>query len=64
MLKKYAYYKHIGPYDKIPASGKKMKQELSAKGYRIIMPYIEMYGHATPDPGQSETELLMALDER
>lgn len=61
ILDKYAYYKHTGPYNLLPQSGLKMKREISELGYDVSMPYIEIYGHATPDPAKAETELLMAL---
>lgn len=59
ILNSYAYYKHIGPYNLIPQAGSKMKREITEMGYEVSMPYIEIYGHASPT--DSETELLMAL---
>ena len=60
-LKKYARYKHIGPYNKITQAGQNMKNELRAKGWEIVLPYIEIYGHWTHDENKSETELIMCL---
>ena len=60
-LLKYAYYKHIGPYSLIKQAGQKMTDELKRKGYEIILPYIEIYGHWTNDETKLETELLMSL---
>jgi effector-binding domain-containing protein len=60
-LLKHAYYKHIGPYDLIKQAGQKMTDELKRKGYDIILPYIEIYGHWTNDETKLETELLMSL---
>lgn len=60
-LKKYAYYKHIGPYQMIKQVGKNMREELKSKGFEITLPYIEIYGHWTNDESKLETELLMCL---
>ena len=60
-LLKYAYYKHIGPYHLIKQAGQSMTDELKRKGYEIILPYIEIYGHWTNDETKLETDLLMCL---
>jgi len=60
-LCKYAYYKHIGPYNLIGQSGQNMTDDLKSKGYETILPYIEIYGHWTNDDTKLETELLMCL---
>jgi hypothetical protein len=60
-LKKYAYYKHIGPYNLVKQSGQAMQDELKKRGLAISSPYIEIYGHWTKDETKLETELLMSL---
>ena len=60
-LTKYAYYKHIGPYNLIKHAGQSMESELRSKGFEISHPYIEIYGHWTNDETKLETELLMSL---
>ncbi|HMG66227.1 MAG TPA: GyrI-like domain-containing protein [Chitinophagaceae bacterium] len=60
-LLKYAYFKHIGPYNLIKQAGQNMTEELKSKGYETILPYIEIYGHWTNDETKLETELLMSL---
>jgi effector-binding domain-containing protein len=60
-LRKYARYKHIGPYRLIKQAGQNMTDELNSKGYEILLPYIEIYGHWTNDENKLETELLMPL---
>jgi effector-binding domain-containing protein len=60
-LAKYAYYKHIGPYDLIKQAGENMREELKNKGFTIGLPYIEIYGHWDNDETKLETELLMTL---
>ena len=60
-LFKYAYYKHIGPYNLIKQAGQNMRDELKSKGFETTLPYIEMYGHWTNDETKLETELLMCL---
>jgi len=61
VLTKYAYYKHIGPYQLIKQSGQNMRDDLSRRGFQTELPYIEIYGHWTPDETKLETELMMAL---
>jgi len=60
-LIKYAYYKHIGPYNLIKRAGQNMTDELKNKGFETSLPYIEIYGHWTNDETKLETELLMCL---
>lgn len=60
-LIKYAYYKHIGPYNLIKQVGLSMKNELTDRGFETTSPYIEIYGHWTSDETKLETELLMCL---
>jgi effector-binding domain-containing protein len=60
-LRKYARYKHIGPYRLIKQAGQNMTDELNSKGYEILLPYVEIYGHWTNDETKLETELLMPL---
>jgi hypothetical protein len=60
-LPRYAYYKHIGPYDKIAAEGSKVLEELNQKGIKTSLPYLEIYGHWTQDASRLETELLWSL---
>jgi effector-binding domain-containing protein len=60
-LEKYAYYKHIGPYNQLKQAGQNMRNELTKKGFEISFPYIEIYGHWTSDETKLETELFMCL---
>jgi len=60
-LTRYAYYKHIGPYNLIKQTGQNMINELKNSGFEICDPYIEIYGHWTNDETKLETELLMSL---
>ena len=60
-LSKYAYYKHIGPYNLIKEAGQSMTKELKDNGFETILPYIEIYGHWTNDESKLETELFMSL---
>ena len=63
-LPKYAYYKHTGPYSLIKQTGQRMTNELTKKGFEVILPYIEIYGHWTGDENKSETELFMSLQQK
>ena len=58
---KYAYYKHIGPYNLIKQAGQNMVNELNSRGFETTSPYIEIYGHWINDETKLETELLMCL---
>jgi len=60
-LQKYAYYKHIGPYNLIKHAGQIMRNQLMNEGFEISFPYIEIYGHRTNDETKLETELFMCL---
>lgn len=60
-IKKYAYSKHIGPYNQIRQTGQNMTSELIKQGFGFILPYIEIYGHWTSDETKLETELFMCL---
>lgn len=60
-LIKYAYYKHIGPYNLIKQVGLNMINELKNNGFETSDTYIEIYGHWTSDETKLETELLMSL---
>lgn len=60
-LAKYARFKYIGPYSGIKEAGQAMTDELTKKGYEIILPYVEIYGHWTSDERKLETELIMCL---
>jgi len=61
-LKKYGYFKHIGPYSLIKQAGTNMTRELERKGFKVTLPYIEIYGHWSNDESKLETELLMAIE--
>ena len=60
-LLKYAYHKHVGPYNLIKQKGQIMIDELKKKGFETDLPYIEIYGHWTNNEAELETELLMSL---
>lgn len=60
-LTKYAYYKHMGAYSLIKSIGQSMNDEIKKKGFEVILPYIEIYGHWTNDESKLETELIMSL---
>lgn len=60
-IPRHAYYKHIGPYQVIPQTGRQMRVEIQERGFTIESPYIEIYGHWTKDENKLETELIFAL---
>ncbi len=61
VLPKYAYFKHVGPYNLIKQSGQNMTIELNKKGFQTVLPYIEIYGHWHNNESKLETELLMSI---
>jgi effector-binding domain-containing protein len=61
LLDKYAYFKHIGPYNLIKQVGQSMIEEIKQKGFETSLPYIEIYGHWNSDESKSETELIMSV---
>ena len=60
-LTKYAYYKHIGPYNLLKQVGQAMNHEIKKQGFEVTLPYVEIYGHWTNDKSKLETELFMCL---
>ena len=60
-LTRYAYWKHIGPYQLIPATGAAMTKALEAQGLRTGWPMVEVYGHWTNEESKLETETFVEL---
>ena len=61
VLEKYAYFKHVGPYNLIKHSGLAMIEEIGHQGLKTVLPSIEIYGHWDKDESKLETELIMRL---
>lgn len=61
-LEQYARYTHVGPYQLIKQSGLAMREQLGKMGYRIALPYIEIYGHWVKDETKLQTDLIMSLE--
>ena len=60
-LPKYVYHRHIGPYNKIPEKFSSVSKEMEEEGLKTSLPYLEIYGHWTPDESKLETEMLWCL---
>lgn len=60
-LPAYAYFKHVGPYSQIKQTGRQMTNELTRQGKKVVLPYIEIYGHWNKDESKLETELFMCV---
>ena len=60
-IPRYAYFKHIGPYNLLRQANQAMKEELNRQGLQAALPCLEIYGHWTPDESKLETELIMSL---
>lgn len=58
---RYAYYKHTGPYDLLPAVYQEIDNEIAAQHLTTSGDSMEIYGHATDDPNQQVTEILIGL---
>jgi hypothetical protein len=61
LLPRYAYYKHIGPYDEIKTTYEAAREEFKKVGIQARLPYVEIYGHWTEDLSKLETELLWSI---
>jgi hypothetical protein len=60
-VSKYAYYKHIGPYELIKSKGSQVVAELKNRGIETTPLYIEIYGHWSNDETKLETELIWGV---
>jgi hypothetical protein len=61
VLPRYAYSKHIGPYDQLKSTYEAVREEFKRVGIQARLPYVEIYGHWTEDPAKLETELLWSI---
>lgn len=61
MLPHYAYWLHVGPYDRLGAVHQAMIDEIAARGLRPVRPSLDIFGHWTDDESKLETEVLIAL---
>lgn len=61
-LSKHAYWKHVGPYHLLPATGAAMRKGIEAMGLRQGWPMVEVYGHWNSDESKLETETLVAVE--
>lgn len=60
-LPRYAYFKHLGPYDQMKTTIEAAREEFNRVGIKAHFPYVEIYGHWTDDPSKLETELLWSI---
>jgi len=60
-LTKYVRWKHIGPYTKLKGSYDSMHDELAKRNMDFYFPFLEIYGHWTPDESKLETDILFSL---
>ena len=60
-LARYAYWKHVGPYTKLKEAYSNMHSELEKRNIGFYFPFLEIYGHWTPDENKLETEILFSL---
>jgi effector-binding domain-containing protein len=59
-LTRYSKHVHVGPYHELPQKWQSLKAELSARGERVTMPSLEVYGHSCEgdDDSGAETTIL------
>jgi effector-binding domain-containing protein len=60
-LTKYARWKHIGPYTQLKQAYDGMHAELAERNMDFYFPFLEIYGHWTPDEGKLETDIMFSL---
>ena len=60
-LPKYVRWKHTGPYTTLKQSYDGMHAELSKRNLNFFFPFLEVYGHWTPDESKLETDILFSL---
>jgi effector-binding domain-containing protein len=62
-LARCAKHVHVGPYCELPEKWRALKAELTARGERVTMPSLEVYGHSCEgdDESKAETTILMGL---
>lgn len=60
-FKKYAWYKHSGPYRFLKDVNSVMRKQLENMGLQYGPPSLEIYGHHFPDENKLETEIVYTL---
>jgi hypothetical protein len=60
-LDHYAYWKHVGSYNKLKEVNTAMRNELTRRGIEYCYPCIEIYGHMLEDESKLETEIIWAI---
>ncbi|MBV9242915.1 MAG: hypothetical protein JO314_13000 [Acidobacteria bacterium] len=60
-LKRYAYYKHIGPYERLGEVYTGIHQEFNEQLLAESGVAVEKYGHWTDDISKLETEIFIGL---
>jgi hypothetical protein len=61
-LKKYAYYRYVGPYSKLGEVHRGMEVNLATRGLKEIGPRVEKYGHWVEDESKLVTEVFIAIE--
>jgi effector-binding domain-containing protein len=57
----YAYYKHVGPYERLGDAYATINKEIAARGLTSSGLSVERYGDWTPDASKLETEIFVGL---
>jgi hypothetical protein len=61
-IRRFAYYKHVGPYEQLHEVHQGMEKELTTRGLKEIGPRVEKYGHWTEDTSKLATEVFIAIE--
>jgi len=60
-IPKYAYYKYVGPYNKLGDTHRDFEKEMAARGLTEIGPRVERYGDWVPDESKLFTEIFIGV---
>jgi hypothetical protein len=60
-MERCAYYKHIGPYDRLGDAYAAINKEIAARHLSSSGLSVERYGDWTDDPSKLETEIFVGL---
>ena|SRR5215831_7690023 len=63
-LSRYVRWKHIGSYSTLKQSYDAMHAELASRNLDFYFPFLEIYGHWTPDESKLETDILFSLEKK
>ena len=60
-IRKYAYYRYVGPYNRLGETHRAFEAEMAARHLTEIGPRIERYGDWVPDESKLVTEIYIGV---